>query len=48
LLVERLLLVRKVARSDSRNGTWIPLERDHNSSWMLRVLGKLMGPNDLR
>jgi hypothetical protein len=24
------------------------LERDHNSSWMLRVLGKLMSPNDLR
>jgi hypothetical protein len=24
------------------------LERDHNSSWMLRVLGELMSPNDLR
>jgi hypothetical protein len=24
------------------------LERDHNSPWMLRVLGKLMSPNDLR
>jgi hypothetical protein len=28
--------------------TRVLLERDYNSSWMLRVLGKLMGSNNLR
>jgi hypothetical protein len=28
--------------------TQVLLERDYNSSWMLRVLGKLMGSNNLR
>ena len=46
-LIERLLPVAR-ANYRLRKRTYVPLERNYNSSWMLRVLGKIMGPSDLR
>jgi hypothetical protein len=46
-LIERSPAVRK-GEEPTPEAHQVLLERNYNSSWMLRVLGKFMGPSDLR